>query len=536
VRPQSRTVDQSGHRGTGLDVFEVHRNLVADYRSFTSGFVDVRDPRIAQHVQTQLDSGVQWPDPWLSLNPSFASGGTIADLVQTGSLHPECARIFRRKRDVHDLGTETLTLHRHQREAVEAAASGASYVLTTGTGSGKSLAYIVPIVDAVLRSNHRRGIQAIVVYPMNALANSQVGELEKFLRYGYGAGHEPVTFARYTGQESDEERERILATPPDILLTNYVMLELVLTRPRERDKLIRAARGLRFLVFDELHTYRGRQGADVALLARRVRDLCQAPDLQYVGTSATMSTQGSAEDQRRVVAAVASRLFGAEVAAQHVIGETLQRATDATPPSRSELSARVQSPAVPTTYDELIADPLAAWIESTFGLDADPDSGRLVRRRPTTVQMAARELAACTGQPAPDCREAIQALLTAGSSVRDPRTGRSLFAFRLHQFLSKGDTVYVSLEPEDVRHITSTYQLVVPGAPEKLLLPLAFCRECGQDYVVVRRTGAIGAAAFTSRRDRDASSPTSRRELHRLLDRPGPTGGSVGARVWREGR
>ena len=66
----------------------------------------------------------------------------------------------------------------------------------------------------------------------------------------------------------------ILADPPDILLTNYVMLELVLTRPDERAHLIRAAKGLRFLVLDELHTYRGRQGADVALLVRRLRDVC----------------------------------------------------------------------------------------------------------------------------------------------------------------------------------------------------------------------------------------------------------------------
>ena len=69
------------------------------------------------------------------------------------------------------------------------------------------------------------------------------------------------------------------------------MLELVLTRPDERKHLIRAAQGLRFLVLDELHTYRGRQGADVALLVRRLRDVCASPDLQVVGTSATMASR-----------------------------------------------------------------------------------------------------------------------------------------------------------------------------------------------------------------------------------------------------
>ena len=112
---------------------------------------------------------------------------------------------------------------------------------------------------------------------MNALANSQEQELEKFLKFGYPDGRGPVTFRRYTGQEDDVERRNIWADPPDILLTNYVMLELILTRTEERP-LVKAAHGLRFLVLDELHTYRGRQGADVALLVRRTRDACDAAD------------------------------------------------------------------------------------------------------------------------------------------------------------------------------------------------------------------------------------------------------------------
>ncbi|HEY9475636.1 MAG TPA: DEAD/DEAH box helicase, partial [Mycobacteriales bacterium] len=309
------------------DIFEVRERLVGDYRAFTSAFVDPLDDRVTAHVTGQLEQGDQWPDPWLSLNPNFASGGSVDELVREGLLHPECERIFRFKSGPQDPGTQSITLHQHQREAVQAARDGHNYVLTTGTGSGKSLAYIVPIVDRVLREEPRRGIKAIIVYPMNALANSQVEELTKFLRHGYPNRGEPVTFARYTGQEPDQDKERILADPPDILLTNYVMLDLVLTRPRERDKLVRAARGLRFLVLDELHTYRGRQGADVAMLVRRVRDAFEATDLQCVGTSATMSTRGSAAQRRQVVADVATLLFGDTVAPEHVIGETLVRAT-----------------------------------------------------------------------------------------------------------------------------------------------------------------------------------------------------------------
>ncbi|GAB7190242.1 DEAD/DEAH box helicase [Kineococcus sp. NUM-3379] len=499
-----------------MDVFAVREQLVEDYRAFTSGFVEIRDPRVAAHVQTALDAGDQWPAPWLSLNPSFESGGSISDLIREGLLHPECERIFRIKASADDPGRAGLTLHRHQRDAVEVAQSGGSYVLTTGTGSGKSLSYILPIVDRVLRARQdgggrQPGVKAIVVYPMNALANSQLHELTKFLHFGYPKGGEPVTFDRYTGQESDEERRRILANPPDVLLTNYVMLELVLTRPDERKHLIRAAHGLQFLVLDELHTYRGRQGADVALLVRRLRDVCASPHLQVVGTSATMASGGSTADQKRTVAEVATLLFGAEVTPERVIGETLRRATRPADHRPEDLWSAVRAArgGGARTYADLAEDPLASWAESTFGLTTEEPTGRLVRRAPTTLEAAAAELAEATALPPDECAAAIRAVLLEGSQAREPASGRPLFAFRLHQFLSKGDSVYVSLEPEDVRHLTSSYQLRVPGEPDKALLPLGFCRECGQEYLVVARTSRSGTRGYVPRSDVDASGGDS---------------------------
>lgn len=485
--------------------------LVADYRAFTSSFVLPRDPRIRDHIDSLMDAGDQWPDPWISLNPGFETGGSIGSLVEAGVLHGECERIFRLKSDRDDPGSKTLTLHRHQREAIEVAQRGKSYVLTTGTGSGKSLSYIVPIVDSVLRakeSGAEPGVKAIVVYPMNALANSQEGELEKFLKNGYPEGGEPVTFKRYTGQERDEERRAILADPPDILLTNYVMLELVLTRPDERARLIRAARGLRFLVLDELHTYRGRQGADVALLVRRLRSACRNPQLQVVGTSATMASGGSIDEQKATVAAVAGTLFGAEVTPDRVIGETLTRATDDLPWCDSELAKAVTRWAegtAATEYAQIAHDPLARWIETTFGLDREARSGLIIRRSPTTVQAAAARLAENTEIGADTATQAITELLLAGSRARHPETGRPLFAFRLHQFVSKGDTVYVSLETEQARHLTSTYQQRVPGDRDKTLLPLGFCRECGQEYLVVSQVKRNGRLTFVNRQESDAS-------------------------------
>ena len=317
-----------------MDVFGVRDRLIEDYREFTGSFVDIHDKAIREHVQERMERGYQWPDPWLSLNPSFASGGTISELAGQGLLQPAAQGIFRLENG------QELRLHRHQKEAIEAARTGKSYVLTTGTGSGKSLAYIIPIVDRVLKakagSTYQPGIKAIVVYPMNALANSQLGELEKFL----GASNQQVSFQRYTGQESPDKRASIIADPPDILLTNYVMLELVLTRPRERG-LVKAAKGLWFLVLDELHTYRGRQGADVALLVRRLRDACAAPDVQCIGTSATMTTEGGIQEQKNEVANVAATLFGVPVEPGNVIGETLERLTDPAVLSPQALRDRV---------------------------------------------------------------------------------------------------------------------------------------------------------------------------------------------------
>lgn len=494
-----------------MDVFEVHRQLIDDYRRFTESFVGIRDPHIQRAVAEDLASGGQWPDAWLSVNPMFEPGGTVEELVADGLLHNECARIFRGGKDSKSgIGT-SITFHRHQLEAIKAARTGKSYVLTTGTGSGKSLGYIVPIVDDVLRARERgdteRRTRAVIVYPMNALANSQLKELEKFLQAGYGEGAAPVTFARYTGQDSDAERHRILREKPDIILTNYVMLDLLLTRDKERESFLKATQGLRFLVLDELHTYRGRQGADVALLVRRVRDACEATNLQCIGTSATMSNEGGEKERRIEVAEVATRLFGGDepVQADLVIGETLRRATLGPAPKPKALAAAVRT-AVSTSgrgYEDLAADPLSVWIERTFGLS--DECGSLERQHPTTVREAAQQLRVLTDIDEETCRTAIEAVLRAGSKVKDPHSLRPLFAFRLHQFLSKGDTVHVSLEPENKRYITRRYQRVVKGERGKLLLPLSFCRECGQEYLAVSRTERAGRTAYEPRRDYEAN-------------------------------
>ncbi len=162
-----------------------------------------------------------------------------------------------------------------------------------------------------------------------------------------------------------------------------MMLELLMTRQDELDrKVIGNCAGLRFLVLDELHTYRGRQGADVALLVRRVRERLAPEALQCIGTSATMASEGSIEDKARVVARVASKLFAVAIPESNVIVETLERVTDAAQNAES-----VRPRARPADRRRARADdlgrraakhPLAIWVETRLGIswsDADQRVG-----------------------------------------------------------------------------------------------------------------------------------------------------------------
>lgn len=481
-----------------MDIFDYRKTLIDHYAEYVSGFIKIRDQHISDYLTQTLASGHLWPESLIQLNPCFKPGRTIDELVEANILHEECARVFRRKSE--DGSSAPLRLHTHQEEALLTAQSGANYVLTTGTGSGKSMTYIIPIVDHVLKQGSGKGIKAIVIYPMNALANSQMNELEKFLKLGYDADESPVTFDRYTGQEDRQRRNQIIENPPDILLTNYVMLELLMTRPEER-QLIESAKGLQFIVLDELHTYRGRQGSDVAMLLRRVKDFLGAGHAQVVGTSATLAGAGTMEEARKEVADVASVLFGSPVAPENVIGETLKRVTTEVDFSsdavRRQITRSVSDGGIPedVEFDPFSQDALAAWIESTFGIIKTPE-GHLVRTQPRPINSngesplpgGAELLSSLTGLDEDVCSQAIKQSLISGFGCINPETGFPSFAFRLHQFISRGDTVYASLENPAKRRITMNGQKYVPGEhKQKLLYPIVFCRECGEAYYSVRK-------------------------------------------------
>jgi hypothetical protein len=456
-----------------MDIFALRDHVVGEYRRYFESFINILDDRLRAFVQERLAEGEMWPDAVLQLNPAYEPGPTLRELAAQGTITAETGKFF---------GLD-LRLYRHQEEALDIAKKGQHYLVSTGTGSGKSLTYLIPIFDQIMRDNpSRHSVRAIIVYPMNALINSQLDALRRFREQNWPDC--PVRFARYTGQERQEDKNAIVNDPPHILLTNYVMLEYMLIRPYERTLVQQATRELQFLVMDELHFYRGRQGADVAMLMRRVRQRATRPDLQVVGTSATIATEGSREERRTRIAEVGTQLFGVTIPPINVVDETLKRVVQVQSPANpAELRTAVEAPPPQPTLDSVTQHPLAAWMEATFGLAVEED--RLVRRSPLALREGLKLLVKETGLDENFCLERLKAVLDAGNAAKLP-SGEPVFAFRLHQFLTSGSSVFTTLEDPEGRYLTTAGHYLVPedggNGEKRVLFPLAFCRECGQEY------------------------------------------------------
>lgn len=488
-----------------MKAFEFDHRLIDSYARFSRSFSTIRSNDLKSEIDRQYDAGRFWPDALLSLNPRYLQGPTVDDLVASGDLDEASGKIFR-------FDETPLRFHRHQAQSIAKARAGQSYVVTTGTGSGKSLCFFVPIVDAIVRTRKAGGARrtsAIIVYPMNALANSQINEIEKFISQS-GLPHElkPIV-RRYTGQESQEDRQRIADNPPDILLTNFMMAELLLTRQDSLDvKVMENAGGLDFIVLDELHTYRGRQGADVAILVRRLRNRC-TPDKApiCIGTSATMASEGSDANRAEAVADVASRLFGTSIGPESVIDESLQRATDdrlKLEDVRPKLAAILTSEVPEALPDATLkTHPLAVWIELAIGLD---DRQELKRKKPIPFAEAVALLSRDSGVDGETCRVGLEKFLTCISLPEVERSGSgsgAFLAFKLHQFISGAGEVFTTLTDKP-RNVLFEGQLEDPNAPGHRLYPTRFCRECGHEIHVVTRTEDASRVVFLPRNIDDA--------------------------------
>ncbi|MCL2715624.1 MAG: DEAD/DEAH box helicase [Alphaproteobacteria bacterium] len=483
-----------------MKAFELDHHLIDSYASFSRSFSKIRADDLNSEIDRQYKAGRFWPDTLVWINPRYLSGATVDELVASGDLDEATGKIFR-------LGTTPLRFYRHQTQAIAKARAGQSFVVTTGTGSGKSLCFFVPMVDAIIRARKAgrpRKTSAIIVYPMNALANSQIKEIEKFIAQSGLPDHLKPVVRRYTGQEKQEERQRIADNPPDILLTNFMMAELLLTRQDPIDvQVMGNATGLEFIVLDELHTYRGRQGADVAILVRRLRNRC-SPDKApiCIGTSATMASEGSDGDRTEAVARVASRLFGTQIGPESVIDESLQRATDDAlklEDVRSKLASVLTCPLPEVLTDAVLKQhPLAVWTELAIGLD---DGQELRRKKPISFDQAAVLLSDDSGVDAKTCKSVLETFLTRVSlpeTVRGGSGGNGFLAFKLHQFISGAGEVFTTLAARP-RTVLFEGQLEDPNESGTRLYPTRFCRACGHEVHVVTRAQDAAGTLFLPR-------------------------------------
>lgn len=483
-----------------MKAFEFDHYIIDSYARFSRSFSSIRAKDLRSAIDSQYDAKRFWPDALLSINPRFLQGPTVNDLVASGDLDEATGQIFR-------FESVPVRFYRHQAQSIAKARAQQSYVVTTGTGSGKSLCFFVPIIDAVVRARKQgkaRRTRAIIIYPMNALANSQINEIEKFINQsGLSEELKPVV-RRYTGQESQEERQKIANNPPDILLTNFMMAELLLTRQDRLDsKVVENASGLDFIVLDELHTYRGRQGADVAILVRRIRNRCTPEKAPIcIATSATMATEGSEESRAQAVADVASRLFGVSVGPENVIDESLERATDdrlKLEDISRELPKILTSPLSAMLTDDILkTHPLAVWVEMAIGLD---DRRELKRKKPIPFSGAVALLAQDSGIDFDTCRNYLESFLTQISLPERNRGGfgeKAFLAFKLHQFISGTGEIFTTLA-EKPRNVLFEGQLEDPKSPGHRLYPTRFCRDCGHEFHVVTKNNDDRGIIFIQR-------------------------------------
>jgi len=156
-----------------MNILQFHKNLIDNYRSYIQSFLNIKDPRIAQFVDKEIRNKKLWPEPLVQFNPTFERGESIKSLVDSGILNKNLEKIFSGYR-----------LYKHQEEAIRIGASGNEFIVTSGTGSGKSLTFLATIFNHILNAGPSTTdkVQAVIVYPMNALINSQNEEIKKFER------------------------------------------------------------------------------------------------------------------------------------------------------------------------------------------------------------------------------------------------------------------------------------------------------------------------------------------------------------------
>ncbi len=495
-----------------MDVFKLHQKVTENYRNYLKSFLNIKDERIKKVVEESFDDAGFIPEPLIQFNPSFETAEKLDELVNQGKLDSDLLRIF-----------GNFNLYKHQIEALRIGIEDKGFIVTSGTGSGKSLTFLATIFNDLLKekTHGNKQVKAILVYPMNALINSQEDEIKKYeINYLKSFCQKvdtypedwtfdmitedlktkttkrfPITYKKYTGQENQDDRLSTRTDVPDILLTNYMMLELIMTRQAESWLRESIKDNLKYLVFDELHTYRGRQGSDVSMLIRRIRKHA-TKELVCIGTSATMASDGSRFEKQKTIASVAETIFGVKYEINQVIGEYLKTCTvksDKLPTSK-ELKDSI-SIGIDTTSDEsaFVINPIAIWLENRIALKRTAD-GYIERGEPKKFTDIAKILEAdCDCQYDAVSTQLMNLLIWAenlNKKAAEKKTRLSYLPFKLHQFISQTSTVFVTLEPKSKRTITIKNGLYIKDdaeAKEKFIYPILFSRYSGYEFICVNK-------------------------------------------------
>ena len=339
-----------------------NRQVLQQFLRYQRTTFPLADPDLAKQAAVFLDpsnpeSTPLRAEPWLSVSRPFETGRSLAELTDAPTpleqrVHPAILSLFNMP-----------NLYAHQDDALCSLMANRNVLVSTGTGSGKTEAFLLPIIDHCLKlrdAGEPDGLTALLIYPMNALASDQLDRLRGLLAgtgisYGLYVGltpHEEADVSNVIqlkdgegGEELQELREKnvdrheltvvpfeerlsreaMAERPPRILLTNVNQLELLLTRGKDHG-IFRDA-PLKYLVMDEAHTYTGARGAEVAALIRRLKAISKPPEsgLLSIGTSATLTDPNlDSEDPDLPAKLFAHRFFGVDVDSVDVIGERYQ--------------------------------------------------------------------------------------------------------------------------------------------------------------------------------------------------------------------
>ncbi|MBI3846560.1 MAG: DEAD/DEAH box helicase [Planctomycetes bacterium] len=483
--------------------------VLEEYRSYLATEFRASDEGLRQALENALDEpGFLAQEPFFQAHRPFKDGRRWRDLGLDAAL---AKAIERRSR------SETSFLHQSDAITHLLSPSATPLVVTTGTGSGKTECFLLPVIQNAIEDStrfKRSGITALLVYPMNALANDQDERIRGYLEV---SGHTHVKVARYDRSTKQDERERMRREPPHILLTNYMMLEYLLVRPADRSALF-ANHRCRFVVLDEVHTYRGSLGANIALLYRRLvahlrhathdwnaddrEDVRRFPRLVPVATSATIKSvdeAGRSHDEvirlrDEAVQEFLGKLTGAEAKSFRVIGETLR---DVAAPAEACWPSSPVAAEAPDYHD---ADAVRRTVAALAGLPAETSLevagrsaailwklGDLLARRPLSVSGIVDRVRAEVAErrdadPAAVRRE-VEAALVAGSSLPDGSPGA--LRLRAHRFVRGGWKFHRCVDPDCGRLFPMGEERCSCGMTTA---PLFLCRACGADTLRLHST------------------------------------------------